>query len=126
MSEEPQSHDRFDAKSTPTKKLAETSKNLSRFSRGNVPEAQKDTFDPRKYFYSYDFDKPNEPAVNGSPRAGGFGGEAGKIAGAQARCKRQRSLARQKANQLQKFAEPAASKPGASTTAKQASPLRRD
>ena len=70
--EESQSHDRFDAKSTPPKKLAETSQNLNRFSRGNVPVTQKDAIDSRYYFYSYEFDKANEPAVNGSPRSGGF------------------------------------------------------
>jgi hypothetical protein len=81
VSEEPQSTDRFDAKITPSKKLAENSRNLSQFSRGNFPVAQKDAIDPRRYFYSYYFDKANEPAVNGSPRGGGFGGEAGTISG---------------------------------------------
>jgi hypothetical protein len=81
VSEEPQSHDRSDAKTIPAKKLAETSQNLSRFSRGSVPVTQKDAIDPRYYFYSYNFDKANEPGVNGSPRAGGFGGEAGATSG---------------------------------------------
>jgi hypothetical protein len=73
VSEESPSHDRFDVKSTPTKKLAEeTGKNLNRFSRGNVPVVQKD-FDPRLYFYSYELAKPNDPSISGTPRVGGAG-----------------------------------------------------
>jgi Putative zinc-finger len=82
VNEERPSQDRVDAKSTATKSLAESQQNLSRFSRGAAPEAKENTTDVRKYFYSYDFDKPSEPAVNGSPRAGGFGGEAAKISDA--------------------------------------------
>jgi hypothetical protein len=71
--EESPSHDRFDVKLTPVKKLAEeTGKNLTRFSRGNVPVAQKD-FDPRLYFFSYELAKPNEPTPSDLPRAGGAG-----------------------------------------------------
>jgi hypothetical protein len=81
VNEDPQSHDRFDAKLTPVKKMAETSSNFRQFSRGSVPVTQKDTIDPREYFYSYDFDKTNESAGKGPPRAGGFGGEAGTISG---------------------------------------------
>jgi anti-sigma factor RsiW len=81
VNEDPQVHDRFDAKSTPNKKPAENSTSLSRFGRGSVSASQKDTIDPREYFYSYDFDKANEPVADGSPRAGGFGGEAGTISG---------------------------------------------
>jgi anti-sigma factor RsiW len=81
VSEESQSHDRFDAKPAPVKKLAETSQNLTRFSRGNVPAAQQDAIDSRYYLYSHDFDKANKPAVNGSPRAGGLGGQAGTVSG---------------------------------------------
>jgi hypothetical protein len=69
--EESPSHDRFDPKLAPTKKLAEeTGKNLARFNRGNVPIAQKD-FDSRLYFYSFELAKPNEPPVSDSLRAGG-------------------------------------------------------
>lgn len=79
VSEEPQSHDRFDAKSTPAKKLAVTSKNLSHFSRGTAPPVQEETIDLRKWYY--DFNKSSEFAPKGSPRAGGLGGEASATSG---------------------------------------------
>jgi hypothetical protein len=81
VNEDPQPHDRLDAKSIPAKKLAETSNNFRQFSRGNVSASQKDTFDPREYFHSYDFDKTNESAGKGPARDAGFGGEAGTISG---------------------------------------------
>ena len=68
VNEAPQSHDRFDGKQTLTKSLAENKTNLSRFSRGTAPLTQNDSVDLRKYFYSYDFDKKNEPVASGSPR----------------------------------------------------------
>jgi hypothetical protein len=71
ISERPQSHDRFDNNSTATKKLPETTKDLSRFSRGSGAIPQKD-IDLRFYFYSYDFDKRSDFSGNGSPRAGDF------------------------------------------------------
>jgi anti-sigma factor RsiW len=69
---EPQSRDRSNALSTPSKKLGEDPTNLSRFNRGAAPVAQKDTVDLRSYFYSYEFDKPNELAISGSGGPGGF------------------------------------------------------
>ncbi len=66
VSEEPQSRDRADDKSMPTKNLGE---NFTRYSRGSVPQGQKDSVTLHD---TYAFDKPNEQTVNGSPPAGGF------------------------------------------------------
>lgn len=72
VNENPQSNDRFDAKSAVTKTLAEINKNLSRFSRGSVPATQKDISRLQDYYYAYnDTDEPSKIVANGSPRAAG-------------------------------------------------------
>jgi negative regulator of sigma E activity len=73
VNEQPQSGDLSDAISTltPTTKLGEDLPNLSRFNRGAAQAIQKDTVDPR-YFFSYQFDSPSEPAAKGPSGLGGF------------------------------------------------------
>ena len=81
VNEDLQLQDRFDVKlkSTPAKKLAEKSTNLSRFNRGVLPADQKDIASLHDY---YAFNKPTEPSATGS-RAGGLAGEASTISGAE-------------------------------------------
>jgi hypothetical protein len=74
VSDQPQSHDRVDAKSPKAKNLKADPTNLSRFSRGATPLVEKEKIDLQKYYY--DFNQPSDAPANLPSRAGGFGGEA--------------------------------------------------
>jgi hypothetical protein len=74
VSEPPNAADRFNGKAAPAKKAADATRNFSQFSRGLVPQADKDSF--RLYEYYYGFNSP-VLAPEGQPRSGGDGGGIG-------------------------------------------------
>jgi hypothetical protein len=72
VNEETPSLDRSDAiaTSTPSRKLSVDPTNLSRFNRGAIPQAQKDSVSLHDYYFK--IDKPDESTTSGSAGPGGF------------------------------------------------------